>query len=390
MKRVNGIKKHIGIILTITILLYMFMPTVPVTAAAADKDFTLNSVTCFKNKLYLAAGNCGTIRTSTDGKKWVKPGGIQVSSNLLDIACNDSQIIVVGDSGTILRSTNGSVWKKIKAVTQNRINRVIYGNNTFVAFTNNQQEILTSKDGLSWAKGKIDSKFSVNNAIFNGKVFVTVGEGGEICTSKDGISWKCQIVHKDHSFEKVIWNGSLFVTIGSLYSDSGPELYSATSKDGYIWTINSINGLPKGIGEYGRLNIVWSGKSFLATLIGVYEDTGKFQQFSLESKNGKDWNCINMKTEYNIIPSPLLVWDGKVFLSLNSDINYTGSEYSHPIVYVSKDGVNWNKAAEIKCDDSINDVICNKGIIIAVGGNKAQGVVVTSRNYVDWNITEIR
>lgn len=380
-------KRIIGIILSFTILFYLL---IPVNGAEAEKDHTLNRISCFNNKLYVAVGNGGTIRTSANGKKWAAISGIKNDSNLLDIVCTGSQIIAVGEKGTILRSVNGSNWIKIKAVTQNRIYKVIYGNNVFVAFTDSQGEILTSKNGSSWIKSKIASKFAVNNVIFNGKVFVAVGDGGEICTSKDGVNWKCQIIQKEHPFEKVIWNGSIFVTIGALYSDSGPELYAATSKNGFDWTFNSIKDVPKGVGEYGRLNVVWNGKSFLAALTGVYGDTGEFKQFSFESINGADWKCRSMETEYDIIPNPILVWDGKVFLSVNSDINYTGSEYTYPKVYVSNDGIKWNKTAEIKCEDGINDVICNKGIIIAVGGNKTHGVIVTSTNYAKWNVTEIR
>lgn len=393
MNSVYDIKKYISILLTILIVFCMVIPAAPVRAEnVVLKDFTMNSVACFKNKLYIAAGNSGTIRTSTNGKQWIKPGSSQVSSNLLDIVCTDRQIIVVGENGTVLISTNGSVWKEVKAVTQSRINQVIYGNSTFVAITDGQGEILTSKDGLSWTKRKTDAKFAVKDVVFNGKVFVTVGEGGEICTSKDGISWKCQIIHKEHPFEKVIWNGSIFVTIGSLYSDSGSELYTTASKDGFSWTVNPVNGLPKEIGEYGSLNILWNGKGFFGTVSGVNEDTGIFQQFFLESKNGKDWKGSAIKTDINLIPSFKLVWDGKVFISLNSSINYTGSEYSNPLVYTSKDGIKWSKAAEIKYDNGINDVICNKGLIIAVGGNKAEckGIIVSSTNYKNWNVAEIK
>jgi hypothetical protein len=393
MKRVYDIKKYIRMLLTILIVLCIAIPAAPVRGSnVVLKDFTMNSVACFKNKLYIAAGNSGTIRISTNGKKWTSSGSIQVSSNLLDIVCTDKQIIVVGDNGTVLRSTNGSIWKKVKAVTQNRINHVIYGNSTFVAVTDGQGEILTSKDGLLWTKRKIDSKFAAKNTVFNGKVFVTVGGGGEICTSNDGIRWKCQIIHKDHPFEKVIWNGSIFVTIGALYSDSGSELYTAASKDGINWTINPVNGLPKEIGEYGSLNIVWNGKGFFGTVSGVNEDTGIYQQFFLGSKDGEAWKGDAIKTDINLIPAFKLVWDGKVFISLNSYINYTGSEYSNPLVYTSKDGIKWSKAAEIKCDDGINDVICNKGIVIAVGGNKAEceGVILSSINYKNWSVTEIR
>ena len=409
-------KKIIGSILSLLILINVFVPVNAEQSTVSTSDNTkwqvnrnvsdLNRISCFKNKLYIAIGDYGTIRTSPDSLNWTLIDTVPASSTykLNDIVCTNDQIIVVGDNGTILRSTDGSDWTIIKSVTSSTINKVIYGKNLFVAFTDSPGEILTSKNGTDWKASKIHSKNKIFDAVYNGKVFVTVGESGEICTSANGLDWKVQVIKKTPSFEKLLWNGKMFVTFGTttaatLGYTSG--LYTATSRDGYTWSVKSINmgfvdkKYYDGYSGYSP-NIIWNGKTFVITLLGSYYGKSPCSVSVFISKIGLEWKRSSF--DYNtkgydydgIYCSSKLVWDGNKFLFIGNTY-YSQMTFTGPQIYTSKDGIVWKCIIDATCWNSlaadsgcskVNDLIYNNGKIITVG---YCGEIRSSKDGLNWD-----
>ena len=379
-------KKFIGIILILVFLNFL----VPVKGAEStytsdssnwnmNRNVTaLNRISCFKNKVYIAIGYYGTIRTSSDCMNWKVIDSIPTDSNLLDITCTDSQIIVVGENGLILRSTDGIDWKVIEPITTDKITKIIYGNNTFLAFTNNQ-EILTSVNGLDWKKNK--TRYVVKDAVFNGKLFILSGEGGEISSSSDGLNWKTQIL-KDRTEFKIIWNGKIFVAFGIKGAPGcTSELYTATSKDGYNWAVKPVN-MGYVIKKYSNdfecysPNIIWNGKAFVVTALEAY-GASPFYVNTFISNDGVHWKRYSFEPEdTDRYYSMNTVWAGNRYISVCSQ------QYVQTI-YTSKDGVKWSTSIS-RHNGKAKDIIYNRGTSIIVG---AEGDIATSNDGLTWNIS---
>ncbi len=358
---------------------------------------SLNRIVCFQNKLYIAVGEGGTIRTSTDGLKWTADLNAtkDTPSELYDIVCTRDQIIAVGEKGTILRSADGSNWTAVKPATNNSVIKVIYGKDLFLAITDKTGEILTSRDGIGWKSGKTTAKQYISDMVWNGKVFVAVGPNGEISTSKDGFVWQTKVLKNKPSFNKILWNGKVFVTYGTTSASTDEYYYTAgqyiaSSKDGYSWSIKTIKTkyLEKNSREiYSSYcqNIIWNGKSFYIIL---NEQTGyppgpASRVIAYTSNNALDWK----RNETNIGGDFFLtVWTGKVFVAVCNYFALPGYYYRYDIYY-SKDGVKWEKSVEENKENrKANDIIYANGRIISVGDF---GEIRSSADGVNWNQEDI-
>lgn len=353
----------------------------------------LNRVTCFQNKLFVAVGAGGTIRTSKDGQNWTENinNADDNACELYDVVCTDDQIIAVGEKGTVLRSEDGIQWTRIKRVTTSSIVKIIPGKSLFLAFTDKPGEVLVSKNGTAWTAGKITSKQYICDALWNGKVFVTVGLNGEISTSQDGHNWQTKVLKNKPSFNKVAWNGRMFIAFGTTSAstnnyDYTSGLYIASSKDGYSWNIKTIKTKSlskKSLEIYSCYceNIIWNGKSFIMIL---NEQTGQppavdSMMVTYTSGNGLDWkrNAANIGGD-NFVT----VWTGNDFTAICNYWSLPGYYYRYDI-YKSKDGVSWNKALEEnKEDKKINAICCSNGRTVIAGDG---GEIRYSEDGISWS-----
>ncbi len=340
----------------------------------------LRRIACFQNKLYVAVGANGTLLTSPDGEKWTKNSYVSnnINSELYDIICTESRIVVVGDKGTILTTTDGFNWVIVKPITSNIIRKVTHGNNTFLAFTDKPGEVLTSEDGITWRLGKTPLKQIVNDVSWNGKKFVTVGSDGEVGNadmSKGRLLWKTRILKPKASFYKIVWNGKMFVSVGTTSATTNEYsytsgLYIASSKDGYSWNVKALKTIAlkkDSLVTYlcNLENMIWDGKSFNIILneqTGAYPDLGS-RLVTYTSTNSINWK----RNESNIGGDPITtVWTGKTYIAVCSYSFHF--EYYGNIIYTSKDGVHWSSVIhEDKEGSKANDIVCANGKIIFVG-----------------------
>lgn len=389
-------KKFIGIILIMFFLSFLVPAEGAESVNTSDSSSwninrnvtALNRISCFKNKIYIAAGDYGTIRTSSDCINWKVVESIPTGSDILDIVCTDRQVVAVGENGLILSSADGYDWKVVEPVTTDKITKIIYGNNTFVAFTNNQG-ILTSNDGLNWKEST--AGHVISDAIYNGELFIAYGNGGEISSSVDGLSWKTKILKDGTKFLKIIWNGKIFTAFGI---EGTPvcttALYAATSKDGYNWTVKTVNIGPviekyKDCLEYYSPNIIWNGKKFIVTALETY---GAYPQYvsSFISSDGLSWERYSFEPEDSSgYASISTVLAGSRYISVCNQYDPPGN-YDAQTIYVSNDGIKWNKVISRRMDSigKASDIIYNKGTAIIVGMG---GDIATSRDGLKWDIS---
>src|SRR5690606_32402124 len=102
----------------------------------------------YGNGLWVAVGNGGTIRTSTNGTSWTgRTSG--TSNNLLDVAYANGLWVAAGWNGTILTSPDGTSWTSRSSGTSRDLHCFAYANGLWVV-VGLGGTILTSTNGTSW------------------------------------------------------------------------------------------------------------------------------------------------------------------------------------------------------------------------------------------------
>ena len=93
------------------------------------------------------------------------------------------QLVAAGQNGTLLTSTNGRDWQRRDSGVTHWLNDVQWLDNTFFA-VGNQGTVLTSSDAMTWSdRGTITGK-SLFGAATAGGMLVTVGVEGIILRSQ--------------------------------------------------------------------------------------------------------------------------------------------------------------------------------------------------------------
>jgi hypothetical protein len=99
--------------------------------------------------LLLALAACGTSGGGGGaGTTWTQRTS-GTGNELEGVAYRNGLFVAVGQDGTILTSPDGVNWTAQTSGTSNWLYEVAYGNNTFVAVGRNGT-ILTSPDGVNW------------------------------------------------------------------------------------------------------------------------------------------------------------------------------------------------------------------------------------------------
>lgn len=266
----------------------------------------------FNNGKYVAIGNKGVIKTSTNPLYWNKVD-TGVSADLYDITYGD-KYIVVGASGTILTSNDGGNWEQQDYQTYSNLNSVAWSGKTYVVVGKNGT-VLTSNDGVSWQKVEISSYEHLRNVIWDGKNFEAFGYG-IFLRSKDGVSWEKTYSINSDGYNDVCFGNNKYVAI----TNGGMTI--CTSYDGENWTKKSILGY----GYDGNFSaITWNGTEFAA--VG---SRGAF----FTSPDGENWT----KQLSTSLWMGDVVWDGNEYVVAtnngilvvgdltNSDTDVTSSE----------------------------------------------------------------
>jgi photosystem II stability/assembly factor-like uncharacterized protein len=189
------------------------------TGSATPYD--LRSVV-WTGSIFMAVGQRGTIRTSTNGINWISQSS-GTSYDLYSIYWDGSRAIAAGDSGTMITSSDGVSWSDpLKTHTKLRINDMAWNknvNNRLYVAVGNLGLILTSTNLSDWTSIKVDG---VNRDLYSitwtGSEFIIVGEGNmSYCaclTSKDGKNWTVSCVEPGSPLYSVVWTGSAVIAVG--------------------------------------------------------------------------------------------------------------------------------------------------------------------------------
>jgi hypothetical protein len=174
---------------------------------------------------FVAAGESGTLYTSSDGADW-KERSSGTDRSLKDVAYGGTILVAVGERGTVLSSPDGVVWTGRNSGTGYDLNGVGYGQGAFVA-VGDGGIILTSVDGLTWLRGDSGTHQGFNKIAYGKDIFVVVGKNGTVLTSPDGAVWTLQVSGTHHHLEGIAYGKDTFVAVGETI---------LTSSDGKAWT----------------------------------------------------------------------------------------------------------------------------------------------------------
>ena len=237
------------------------------------------NVALFNGTLFVAGGNTGLIKTSTDGLTW-NTRTSNTTSSISALIWTGALHVYATNSGGLGTSTDGITWTARTSGTTSTINALAYdgtlyhaagcnfgltstdaitwtANATYTGTTSTINSIIfaggiyvfagqggvlkTSTDGITWTNRTSGTSSNINALTF-GTVYAYAGDGGVLATSTDAITWNAQTSGTTSSIFSLGYNGSLY-----LYGGAAGTLASST--DGVTWTprtsntTNSINGL---------------------------------------------------------------------------------------------------------------------------------------------------
>ena len=115
--------------------------------------YDLDGIT-FGNNTFVAIGERGTVRTSSDNGTTWDNGSSGKTTQLNEVAYGNSTFVAVGQSGTHLYSSNnGSTWSTGTWSESDHVTGVAFGNNAFIGVSSAGEYVTKSTDnGANWLK----------------------------------------------------------------------------------------------------------------------------------------------------------------------------------------------------------------------------------------------
>ncbi|MGO4547582.1 cadherin-like beta sandwich domain-containing protein [Paenibacillus sp. 2TAB23] len=324
----------------------------PTPASAATGDLW---AIAYGNGMYVAVGEGGAIKTSSDGENWT---GTTVTPqwSYSDVAYGNGLFVAVGDKGSIINSENGSSWSPADSDVTDYLVGVIYQDGKFTAVGGNGA-VTTSTDGVAWTSQSSGTSRNMGQIAYGNGLYVAVSSDA-ILTSSDGITWSEQVLEMDGaSIVSVSYGKGMFVAVGGYYFGGGSSVVM-TSADGAIWTRRGSGEATSIIYDvaYGSGNFMAVGKS------GVI----------LVSENGIDWDARTAGT----------LADLKGIIFANGKFTVAGSGGA---IISPNETSNWTHPSSTT-SSSLRDIVFGNGMFAATG---EKGAMLTSTDGINWSSRDI-
>lgn len=329
--------------------------------------YTLNAVTAGPN-LFVAVGDNGTIKTSTDGVSWTRQTS-GTSVRLLGITFGHQRYVAVGENGTIITSPDGVNWTPQPSGTTKILYNILFAQEQFVT-VGQTGTILTSPDGLSWTAQSSGTTNQLSEIIYGNNQYVAAYIAGQIVTSPDGITWTPRSIPAIPSFGLAYGNG-LYISsnaFGGILSSPDATSYTLRSQgDGAFYSVIYSNGLFVAVGNSGQLKtspdgITWTSRTSLATA-------------TLNSVTYGNGLYVAVGIDGVITTSPDgITWIRRSLGDVNglNDVAYGNGQFiavgGRGTIRSSSDGINWNVLSLGLTASSINGIAFGKGIFILTYG----------------------
>ena len=218
------------------------------TPPSTTTKYDLKAIT-FGNNTFVAVGESGVVRTSSDnGATWDK-GTPGKNIQLNEIAYGNSTFVAVGQSGThLLSSDNGATWDNGTWSDSDSVTGVAFGNNTFIGVSSTYLTKSTD-NGANWVRAC--SGVRVYDMAFGNNKFLGSGAEGAIQISDNGSGCSTPSGSGSGTTEETLYGitfgNNRFLTVGSdgwlsITSDNGNNFTPLTIPTGASHLYSSAYG----------------------------------------------------------------------------------------------------------------------------------------------------
>ena len=195
----------------------------------------------YGNNIWVAGGQYGQLRTSTDGTTWTTRTSNFGNTRINSVAYGNSLWVAGGNSSQLRTSTDAVTWTTRESNFGNvRINSIVYGNNLWVAAGNNGQ-LRTSTDATTWTTrtSNFDYGSIIWSVAYANSLWVAGGYNGQLRTSTDAITWTTRTSNfATAAINSVAYGNNLWVAGGGSYA---PSAQLCTSTDAITWVTQTSN-----------------------------------------------------------------------------------------------------------------------------------------------------
>lgn len=177
--------------------------------------------------------------TNTALRRWRWLNPTPSGADLLAVVYGAGTFVAAGEAGTILSSSDGgATWEARFADTSAWLRGAAYGDGVFVV-VGDQGTILASDDlGVTWsASAPVEE--SLGAVAFGNGRFLAVGDSGRVLTSTDGArSWTpTNDVPSTASFTGIAFgNGSFYALEAVITANGASTVVAVSSDDGATWS----------------------------------------------------------------------------------------------------------------------------------------------------------
>lgn len=352
------------------------------TATSTESTWTTRSSTFGITRInaltfggvYVAGGDSGQIRTSTDAITWTTRTSGFGSNAIRALSWNGSVYIAAGQNGTLTTSTDAVTWtvrtsgfgtNDILCITPSILTKYPEGNlSTVTAIGGKNGSFATSTDGITWTTKSVPYySLSVQNINYNGSEYYAVGGSAPFRTglyyttprnaypywsfatyysrgpallaaSTDGVTWTRRefysssnnvinqgyhspsIAHKTGAgyvltyYNGAVWSTSTTVSTGNL----------VRSTDGVTWTTATttiLSNVPKRVAVANNIFFAWD-------IPGISNNASNIMSQSTDSIT---WTTVTLPTIFTVRDISYL--NGNYFVTRNSGSSfYTSTDLS--------------------------------------------------------------
>lgn len=219
-------------------------PDSTITVSFADGGWTTRTANFLSSSInavaygagiYVAAGNAGQVRSSTDGVTWTTRSTTFGTTAITSGVYGNGTFVFTGYNGTAIYSTDGITWtSRATGLGANEVKGLAYGNGTFVGVGSGPSDAraVVSSDGVTWTTSPLGlSSATGQDVVFNGNQFVAAVSNIStqvISTSTDAVTWTTSALSLDA--RKLAYGKGVYILADISVAYSSTDLVTWTTR----------------------------------------------------------------------------------------------------------------------------------------------------------------
>ncbi len=329
--------------------------------------------------------------------RWTWRNSSPQANDLLCAAFGNGRFVAAGESGSIVTSTNGADWTVQFLGQHLHVRHAVFGNGLFAVLTDGLLDpplLFTSTNGTDWRPQALTMPGQASLYFVNGE-FVLTGFGFieplTLLRSTDARNWSRQILPTQYNYASVV---GLSAGNGLQVLVNSDE--TLVSTDGWRWTTHAVPTYPRGLVFANGLFVVttffgevWTSADGRAWFLRHSVPLAPGGPRQLTGVAGGQGQIIAVGQDGTIVRSP----DGQTWTSANStttrslqNVIFNGTEWlvtgNDGVLLTSPNGVTWTDRRAGRTRDLYGIIFTNQQFV-AVG---YEGTVLTSPDALAWTV----